>query len=317
MAPKAKGKASKAQAAKKEKVASDLTFGLKNKNKSKKVQKFVQQVQTQTQQNKGGQTAEYQKAQAEKNAKKAQQQQAQLMAALFKSAGGDKKKTDAEPPMNLYKDPRGDKYIIAAVCEHFLQACEEDRYNRQWKCENSGDKCAFRHALDAGYVLKKDRGSDEESSEDGDIAEKVDARLKKLKDAINEDGTTNVTEETFQVWKAKVMKEREENLKKLMAEDQKKKKKKKTKEEDTGREKSSVTGKELFTLNPDIFTDDDAAMNEDAYAEDKEYQDMLLAEADAEQRAALEVERKLLNADALVDEALFAEEGDLDDLDLE
>jgi len=319
MAPKAKGKskAGKEKVAKKEKIAADLTFGLKNKNKSKKVQKFVSQVQVSQTQTRGGSGTDYENAQKEKNAKKAALQQAQLMASLF-NAGGDKK-PDVPKPLDLYKDRRGDKFLlIKTVCEHFLEACEEERYDREWVCEN-GNLCAMRHALAPGYVLRKDRGSDEES-EGGDIAEKVDNQLKKLKAAKNADGTTNVTPETFAIWKIKVTKEKADKLKLLMVEEQKKKKKKKGKEEE-GKEKSSVSGKDLFSLNPDIFVDDDEAMNQDAYKEDEEYQDMLIAEAEAEQKAALEAERRLLRgeeADAVVDESLFAEEDkDLDDLDLE
>lgn len=42
-------KASKADVAKKQKVVEDKTFGLKNKNKSKSVQKYVQQVKSSVQ----------------------------------------------------------------------------------------------------------------------------------------------------------------------------------------------------------------------------------------------------------------------------
>jgi hypothetical protein len=44
MPPKDKGESKKTQNKKKEKIVEDLTFGLKNKNKSAVVQKYVKEV---------------------------------------------------------------------------------------------------------------------------------------------------------------------------------------------------------------------------------------------------------------------------------
>ncbi len=47
MPPKNSGASKKAEEKKKQKVVEDKTFGLKNKNKSKSVQKYIQGVQSQ------------------------------------------------------------------------------------------------------------------------------------------------------------------------------------------------------------------------------------------------------------------------------
>ena len=51
MPPKKVNKPSKAEKAKKEKANDDKTFGMKNKNKSAKVQRYIQQVNTQAKHN--------------------------------------------------------------------------------------------------------------------------------------------------------------------------------------------------------------------------------------------------------------------------
>ena len=45
MAPKEQKQSKKAKQAKQERVIDDLTFGLKNKNKSKKVQQFIERAE--------------------------------------------------------------------------------------------------------------------------------------------------------------------------------------------------------------------------------------------------------------------------------
>lgn len=51
MPPKKQQQNKKADKAKKEKAAEDKTFGMKNKNKSAKVQRYIQQVNQQTKHN--------------------------------------------------------------------------------------------------------------------------------------------------------------------------------------------------------------------------------------------------------------------------
>ena len=53
MAPKEQKPSKKAQKAKQERVIEDLTFGLKNKNKSKKVQQFIQRAELNVKNNMG------------------------------------------------------------------------------------------------------------------------------------------------------------------------------------------------------------------------------------------------------------------------
>ncbi|CDJ48383.1 hypothetical protein, conserved [Eimeria brunetti] len=72
----------------KQKIIEDKTFGLKNKNKSKAVQKFIKSVQQSAKgPQKGGESQEIQKKKQEQQAKKAMLQQQMLLQALFKGQG--------------------------------------------------------------------------------------------------------------------------------------------------------------------------------------------------------------------------------------
>mmetsp|Transcript_6483 Transcript_6483/g.16088 ORF Transcript_6483/g.16088 Transcript_6483/m.16088 type:complete len:283 (-) Transcript_6483:210-1058(-) len=77
----------KAEKKKKEKLIEDRTFGLKNKNKSKVVQKYVNMVEK-TVNNPQGRTA----ANTRKEEKLAKQEKEAELALLFKNVEGDKKK---------------------------------------------------------------------------------------------------------------------------------------------------------------------------------------------------------------------------------
>ena len=41
------------------------------------------------------------------------------------------------------------------ICKYFLEAVENSKYGWFWTCPAGGDQCNYRHALPAGYVLKK------------------------------------------------------------------------------------------------------------------------------------------------------------------
>ena len=51
------------------------------------------------------------------------------------------------------------------VCKHFLDAIESKKYGWFWECPNGGDKCQYRHALPAGYVLKSEVKDTEDNTE--------------------------------------------------------------------------------------------------------------------------------------------------------
>jgi glycyl-tRNA synthetase (class II) len=84
MPPKKDGPSKKTIEKKKEKMAEDKTFGLKNKNKSKAVQKYVAQVQHQI---KGtSEAAERKKMEEKKKAAQAKEMMEKQMKELFVAA---------------------------------------------------------------------------------------------------------------------------------------------------------------------------------------------------------------------------------------
>jgi len=134
----AKGASKKTEQKKREKVVEDKTFGLKNKNKSKKVQKYVQQVQkTAGGGAKGGATHEQALAAKKKAEKEAQKQAEKEMLELFgdayalsgkkkpnsklvkKAAEEDKKKEEEIEAQKKLDDERDFGVPICALREVF------------------------------------------------------------------------------------------------------------------------------------------------------------------------------------------------------
>lgn len=54
--------------------------------------------------------------------------------------------------------------FLLQICKHFLEAVERSKYGWFWECP-SGQKCIYRHALPAGFVLKKDKKKDDKKDE--------------------------------------------------------------------------------------------------------------------------------------------------------
>ncbi|KAL8431304.1 hypothetical protein ACSSS7_005389 [Eimeria intestinalis] len=157
----------------KQKIIEDKTFGLKNKNKSKAVQKFIKSVQQQAKgPQKGGEAHEIAKKKEEQQMKKAQMQQQMLLQALFKGTENvkkmaaesnvgtyDPKESKMEQKIDLYVDQReqngsgfaeGADLETAIVCKFFLEAVERKQYGWFWVCPNGGDACKYRHCLPQG-----------------------------------------------------------------------------------------------------------------------------------------------------------------------
>lgn len=287
MPPKKQEKAqAKAEEKKKAKIIEDKTFGLKNKNKSKAVQKYIRSVQQQV--TGGKMKSEIQIAQEEhekKELKKAQQKQAALLAALTKGtenmkkvAGGDaqldpKQIRDGQL-IDVYVDQRdqrqegmddwdqakleqvvktkhgGQKPTTDIVCRYFLDALEKRLYGWFWQCPN-GEACQYKHCLPPGYVLKKKEIDPADLDVDDEPIEEI---IERERAAL---GTgTPVTLESFLAWKAK---KKEEAAR--AAEEVKKEK---------GR--MDMSGRDLFSFDPSLFVDDAAAADSQEYLEDEEYQ---------------------------------------------
>ncbi|CAL5223025.1 g5480 [Coccomyxa viridis] len=152
MAPKARAAkaADKAKLASKQKVAEDKTFGLKNKNKSAKVQQYVQHVKKTV-----DDAAKKQKSAAteQKDKKKAELDRQKELAELFAVA-------IKQPKVPVGTDPK------SVLCEYF----------RHGQC-TKGFKCKFSHDLsverkggkiDVFSDRRKDGEEDEEGMDDWD-----------------------------------------------------------------------------------------------------------------------------------------------------
>eukprot|EP00198_Chlamydomonas_reinhardtii_P000117 XP_001689452.1 predicted protein [Chlamydomonas reinhardtii] len=140
MAPKAAPKVDKAKAAAKQKAAEDKTFGLKNKNKSAKVHRYVQNVKTNATQNLGA----YKPVEAKKKDKAPDE-----LGNIFLPTIKQPKVPDGVDPKSI-------------VCEFF-------RHNQCTK----GNKCKFSHDLSVErkgpkislYADQRDLGKDGEDKE--------------------------------------------------------------------------------------------------------------------------------------------------------
>lgn len=127
------------------------------------------------------------------------------------------------------------------ICKFFIEAVEKSKYGWFWECPNGG-KCIYRHALPAGYVLKKDKKKMEENKPSElslvDLIEKERAAL-----GAN---ITKVTLETFLAWKKRKIQEKKEK----MAADEERKKNDYSKGKQFG-----ISGREMFSFNPDLVDD--------------------------------------------------------------
>eukprot|EP01098_Paradermamoeba_levis_P005267 TRINITY_DN2233_c0_g2_i1.p1 TRINITY_DN2233_c0_g2~~TRINITY_DN2233_c0_g2_i1.p1 ORF type:complete len:370 (-),score=161.94 TRINITY_DN2233_c0_g2_i1:42-1151(-) len=311
MPPKASKKEVQKQ---KQKLIEDKTFGLKNKNKSKKVQKFVQGVQKQVTNNldkklPGAVGPKKSKAELEK-------EKVAEMAAIMKVAqtkvplGVDPKSVLCEffkqglctkgtkckyshdlnvqrkaEKIDIYTDRRGlseeekatdsmadwnqeklsevvkekhqgekkEKKMYDIVCKHFLDAIEKKKYGWFWVCPGGGVDCPYLHALPPGFVLKEKEKEPDEDEEEIPIEELIEEQRLKLTTR------TPVTLELFLKWKEEKIKQKQ----KKMEEDESKRK------ADLKVGKTSMSGREMFIFNPELFVDDEDALDEYEQQEDE------------------------------------------------
>jgi len=120
------------------------------------------------------------------------------------------------------------------ICNHFLEALENNKYGWFWECPSGGKNCKYRHALPKGYVLKKDRKRMEKEAQ----AISIEELIEKERANLDTSKLTKVTLETFVAWKKKKLKE------KALAE-----KKEKSKKEKQG----TVSGRDLFLKDPTML----------------------------------------------------------------
>lgn len=143
----------------------------------------------------------------------------------------------------------GIKTTTELVCHHFMDAIEQKKYGWFWECPN-GEKCKYRHALPPGYVLKTKEQKAVEEKEEISLEDFLETERHKIQKG------TAVTAESFAKWKA-------DRKAKAAAEEAKKSK---SREADlrAGR-LTNMSGRDLFTYQPDMFLggDDDEAMEVD------------------------------------------------------
>ena len=268
----------KKQVKEKEKVVEDKTFGMKNKNKSVKVQKFIEGMKAST---RTAPVRTKEQQESDFKTKKVEAEKAALLTAIFGAQPTKKKKKEAKPDdgkIDLYTDQRSqqlpsgeteetmanwdqqkleevvnskhaaqDANKTDIVCKFFLEAVQKSLYGWFWICPN-GESCKYRHALPPGYVLKKPDSLNVDSDEE---EVPLEERLEQERAALPQGGTP-VTEETFKAWLLKKAAEKAKAVEEAEAAKGKKK--------DGNRNMAS--GKQLFVMDPSLFVDDDGAASD-------------------------------------------------------
>lgn len=292
MAPKKQPAAErKATEKKKDKVIEDKTFGLKNKNKSKSVQKYIASVKQSIKQQPGQRPTNEHEVRQEK---KKEQERAKLLNSLFGNLGiletkkKKKPKEEDNGKIDLYVDQReqgsdprenetmanwdqdhlekvvGQRHGVQArqcqtdiVCKYFLDAVEKSLYGWFWVCPNGGDTCKYRHSLPPGYILKKSVPVDEEDEDEEQLT--IEEIIENERAALPSGGTL-VTEDTFKAWlkrKAEEKREAAEREKQAIIEASSKK----------DQRGLGLSGRDLFQFDPTLFIDDDGAADQDLYGD--------------------------------------------------
>uniref|UniRef100_A0A7S2KI75 ZC3H15/TMA46 family C-terminal domain-containing protein n=1 Tax=Leptocylindrus danicus TaxID=163516 RepID=A0A7S2KI75_9STRA len=224
----------KAEQKRKTKLVEDKTFGLKNKNKSKKVQDYVKSTTASVM---GGgdrkKRVEEERKKQEKIARKAMKKAAEdERNALFNDAlMATQKKTTTKL--------KGTSEAIGR--DAASEANEKKGTSRAMKMMFQMDAKEMEDRLkeDPNYVRT--------------LEDEVEAQRQKMFDDFKKSGKkgTPVTEETLKIWQDKKRKKRLEEAKKLVEAESRKKK--------GGKGLSVLSGRALYEYNKSLFKDDEAA----------------------------------------------------------
>lgn len=265
--------------------------GMKNKNKSKKIQKFIQQ---QTGANGMSRNQEQEKMYREKKEKLKKEQEAREMALLFKQAPKSKaeiarekaakkmvKRQAKSAKIDLYADPRAEEKEARANETSadwdeakLRQVIGTKAIGKDAKVNATDIVC--KHFLNAvekglyGWFWKCPNGADkcmykhnlppgyvlkkkkgEEDEEEEDQGPSLEEIIEQQRAKLTAEGTP-VTLESFTAWKAKKDKEKAEQKEEKKQEELKSRKL-------TKQERSlgiGMSGKDLFSFKPEAFVDD-------------------------------------------------------------
>jgi hypothetical protein len=264
MAPKEQ-KSKKAIREQSAKRMDDATFGLKNKNKSSKVQKFVKQVEVAVKHSDGStaraQNAELKKAQKLARAAEMEELNALLGVGLVGNVTG-KKRTEMDAKaasLGLTSMPEDLAELLAELSSDSSEE-EEVREKRQT------------------IYMDSDSDSDREGvtmHREKTIEDLIDEQRAKL--AAEGKTGTPVTEASFAVWRKAKLEQRQKEAEARMKMESTKRK--------GGKGLSALSGRELFKYDSSLFQDDDAAVTHE--------QEMELSEATrVSQEAEAEAERR-------------------------
>jgi len=116
--------------------------------------------------------------------------------------------------------------------------------------------------LPPGYVINKNKGAAAEESEDEENKLTMEEEIEQERQALNFADLTPVTLDSFNAWKERKAKRKQEELEKKIEAEMAKGKK------DKG-QMAFMSGKALFTYNPDLFADDEAAEDDIVFEEDE------------------------------------------------
>lgn len=282
----------KAKQKEREKIAIDKTFGMKNKNKSKAVQKYIKSI---TNNAKGAPRGGLEEAERkEKEAKQKEIQKAALMNSLFNM--GTDKKGRAFDPIAKKAAKQAEEEAIAAgrkLKEEVKKEIIEGIANSIRLTNPKGIRMSelgghpiitalkdkhvdvFKNISLLLFIKANSKVfwvDDEDSNPMLRCQEDVDAEVapdeRPIEEIIEErraalpPGGTPVTLETFKAWKAKREAERlaqvEEDMKKASSK--------------AGGSKglTGLSGRDLFTYDASLFVDDDGAASADEYDERSE-----------------------------------------------
>ncbi|KAI0925683.1 hypothetical protein AcW1_008057 [Taiwanofungus camphoratus] len=155
------------------------------------------------------------------------------------------------------------------VCKYFIQAIETEKFGWFWECPN-GENCQYRHALPPGFVLKSQKKAAEDAEKANTISLEEFLEVERHKLGTN---LTPVTPETFAKWKRT-------RMDKKQAEEEALRKAKDT--QHAAGKSSGMSGRDLFTYNPEWFEDEDEGEEEDwdlaRYRKEKEQEDLTAEE---------------------------------------